>query len=275
MATRITIARDGGKTPFSAPADLQQQDMVFWHNDDSQPHFPVPGAGSLSVAPGKDSAAFPVMPTPALPLTIDYVCALHPNESGKMVIGGSATPAPVVGIQRTIAIGRGGTFAEINVQQPDSVVWRNGDTREHWPVPNCTGLRVAPGASSNALQPAPNPNAPLTILYGCAIEGHENEQGTINIFNAFVAVAPPVQLSAAAPSAPIATGGMSPYAFRPDPRYQQALVLSETTPAGSSTGVTIGILPGVTIPAGTINYALYVVDAMETLIQQQIEITFS
>lgn len=267
MATRITISSTG----FTTPPDLQQSDLVFWFNDDTRPHFPVPGAGALFVAKGQTSEPFAVMPDPELPLTIEYKCARHPNEIGRMVVGGSATPPVVIGVKREIVIGPGGTFAEIDVLQPDSVFWRNDDTQDHWPVPNCFGLLVQPGASSNALQPAPAPNAPLAIVYGCAIEGHEHERGTINIFGILAAVTQPVKLSATASTAAIATGGMSPYVLRPDPRYDQLLVLSETPP----TGVSISIVAGQTIPPGTADYALDVTDAFGATLQQPVTLEFS
>ncbi|HWS72929.1 MAG TPA: hypothetical protein VN605_12490, partial [Thermoanaerobaculia bacterium] len=229
MSAQIRIERNGSVS-FKAPDGVQQTDMVFWHNYDSEPHFPIPGAGALKVESGQTTAAFRPAPQPTFPTTITYACALHSDESGTLVVNADTPPSNPTGTNGTaaslvIAIRAGGIFEEANVWQPDTVVWKNEDSQAHWPVPNCTGLLVKPDASSNALQPAPNPIVPLTILYGCAIPGHEAEQGTINIWNSFVAVTTPIALSATAPSAPIATGGKSPYTFRPDPAYAQTLVL--------------------------------------------------
>lgn len=279
MSAQIRIERNGS-VAFKAPDGVQQTDMVFWHNYDTEPHFPIPGAGALKVEAGQTTPEFRPTPQPAFPTTITYHCALHDDEIGTLVVNADTPPSTPTGTNGTgapkpIAILAGGVFEEANVSQPDSVVWKNEDTQPHWPVPNCTGLLVKPGASSNALQPAPNPIVPITILYGCAIPGHEAEQGTINIYNSFVAVTTPIALSAKTPSLPIATGGKSPYTLRPDPAYEKTLALSETTPAGTSTGVTISLVTPATITPGSISYALDVTDAAGNTVSQSIPITIS
>ena len=278
MATQIRIERNGSVS-FKAP-DVQQTDMVFWHNYDSEPHFPIPGAGQLKVEPGQTTPEFRPAPQPTFPTTITYSCALHANESGTLVVNADTPPSTPTGTNGTgaalvIAIRAGGAFDDADVAQPGTVVWKNEDSQAHWPVPNCSGLHVDAGASTNALQPAPNPIVPLTILYGCAIPGHEAEQGTINIWNPFVAVTTAIALSATAPSTPIATGGKSPYTLKPDPNYAQTLALSETTPAGSSTGVTIALTNPTSVTPASINYALDVTDAAGNTIRQSIPITIS
>jgi hypothetical protein len=278
MSAQIRIERNGSVS-FKAPDGVQQTDLVFWHNYDSEPHFPVPGATALKVEPGQTTPKFAPTPQPTYPVTITYGCAIHPDESGTLVVNDVTPPSTPTGTNGTgapieIAIRAGGVFQEVNVSQPDSVAWKNEDTQAHWPVPNCSGLRVKAGQSSSALQPAPNPNVPMTILYGCAIEGHEAEQGTINIYNSFAAVTAPNTLSATVVSTPIATGGMSPYTLRPDPSQPQ-LTLRETTPAGSSTGVTIALVTPTAITPATINYALDVTDGLGNTVSQSIPITIS
>ena len=55
-----------------------------------------------------------------------------------------ATPADgATSLRKLIDIGPGGAFGTIDVVQSDTVVWKNNDRQAHWPVPNCTGLRVA------------------------------------------------------------------------------------------------------------------------------------
>ena len=280
MSAQIRIERnESGGVSFNAPEGVQQTDMVFWHNYDSEPHFPIPGAAALKIEPGQTTPEFRPTPQPAFPATITYACALHDGEIGTLVVNADTPPSNPAGTNVTgapipIAIRSGGVFEEVNVSQPDTVIWKNEDTQAHWPIPNCTGLLLTADASSFALQPAPNPIVPMTILYGCAIEGHEAEQGTINIYNSFVAVTP-LALTAAAPSAAIATGGKSPYTITPDPAHAQTFVLTETTPAGSCTGVTIALAAPATITPGAIAYALDVTDGAGNTIRQSIPITIS
>ena len=272
MAVQILIQSQNGKVVFSSPA-AQQSDLVFWHNADAQPHYPVPGCTNLKVAPGQSTQGSPYQGFPdttsQLPLTVNYICALHSGESGSIVISADtpATPplgAPAIDPQNVaIHIRRGGgnvTFDTVDVAQGDSVYWVNDDNVEHWPVPNCTGLLTKPAQSSNPVQPAtsnaprspytnpglvttgPSP-LPMAIAYGCAIAGHENESGTINIYDNLAPV-----LAQATPPVPaptnagqglpvtIVTGGKSPYTIQQDPAHPQVTQI-EQPPAGSSGGV--------------------------------------
>ena len=224
MSVQIVIKKNGVFTPVTT----HQFDLVFWFNEDTKAHYPIPGCRDLRVAPGQTSAAYQPFPDPTLPLTITYGCAIHPAESGSLTVNpdpGQTTigrpPGPKV---KTIHITAGGVFETVNVPQADRVEWRNNDSQAHFPVPNCTGLRVVPNGVSNELHPAPPLFLPMTLDYGCAIPGHEAERGQIHVFNNFVLVQPPT-LSAQNPAAPAATGGKSPYTIVQDPNVPYIITL--------------------------------------------------
>lgn len=273
MSVKIVINSGG---VFENPT-AQQSDLVFWFNDDTRPHYPIPGCAQLRVVPGASTPKYQPAPAPTIPVTIDYSCALHPDETGHLTVNpdpsGPVTGTPAGTTNCEIAIGSGGSFATVDVTQSDTVTWVNHDTQEHFPVPNCFGLRVEPQAVSNALQPAPTPALPMSIAYGCAIEGHESEQGMINVYKDFVAVTP-VKLSTNSPTAAAATGGKSPYLIVQDAKVPYITAV-ETTPAGSSAGISI-ILSGAP-PAGTtaVSYQLNATDAFGTQIDTTIAVTLS
>ena len=285
MSVRIVIDKGAVFTPTT----VSQSDLVFWFNNDGQQHYPVPGCSkippnnaSLQVAPGGTTPKFQPASTPNIPstgLTITYGCAIsgHESESGTITVTPDSGQPPVTGAPagpttRTIDISSGGVFAAADVVQADTVVWKNNDSKTHFPVPNCTGLLVQPQGVTNGMQPAAPWALPMAITYGCAMPGHQSESGTINVYNNFVAATPPVNLSTAS-TAPIATGGKSPYKMTNDPKYPY-LTLQETAPAGSSAGVSITVSSR---PAGvtTVNYQLNVTDALGTNINTPIQIKLS
>jgi hypothetical protein len=273
MSVQIKIG-NGGTFPDTT---VIQSDLVFWYNDDTQTHYPVPRCESLEVQPGGTTPAYQPIPQPALPTTAKYICAIHPNESGNLTVdndpNSAAQTAGTVGPgTKEIVISSGGKFAPIDVVQSDNVVWKNDDSKAHWPVPNCSGLQVKAQGVSNAAQffPPALPG-PLPISYGCAIAGHESEQGTINVYVDFVAGGP-LQLSSSAPTGAIATGGKSPYAVVQDPSFPY-LTVSETTPVGSSAGLTITLGSGAT--TGTVNYQLKATDALGNPLDTPVQITIS
>ena len=70
-------------------------DTLTWHNGDTQPHHPAPdaatpngwfeyqipaGATSDTLSPG------PNITTPSDPYVLNYVCALHPDETGQITV---------------------------------------------------------------------------------------------------------------------------------------------------------------------------------------------
>ena len=280
MSDRIKIG-SGGSFPA---ATANQSDMVFWYNDDKETHFPVPRCENLKVAAGAATPPYQPIPQPKLAQTITYVCALHPRESGTLTIdndpGGPPQAAGTVGSSKQIDIGLGGTFAEVNVLQSETVVWQNNDRQTHWPVPNCTGLQVKPQAASNGTQIFPPPlGAPVAITYGCAMPGHESERGTINVYGDFVVVgsSPPLNVFSTPPWVPVAvaTGGVSPYRITQDSSFQW--LQAEEVPPGSSAGVSVVVISAVpsNIVGTTITYQLNATDADGTPAQGPISITIN
>jgi len=86
-------------------------------------------------------------------------------------------------------------------------------------------------------------------------------------------VAGPVDLSAAT-TAPIATGGKSPYKMTDDPKYASYFTLQETPTAGSSTGVSLTLKSPPPDPS-PISYQLNVTDSTGITINQPIQVKFS
>lgn len=281
MSVQIVIDEGG----VFQPATINQRDLVFWYNKDDQAHYPVPGCSkippdgaSLEVPPGDTTPKYQPAPSPNLPVTITYGCAIagHESESGTITVnadsGQPATGTPAGPDSKTIAISAGGVFATVDVHQSDTVAWQNDDSKTHYPVPNCTGLLVQSQGVSNQLQPEAPWGLPMAITYGCAMPGHGSESGTINVYADFVAAASPIALSASANTAAIATGGKSPYKLVNDPNYP-FLTLQEAPPAGSSAGVNIVL--GSSQGTAQINYQLNVTDALGTNINTAIQINLS
>lgn len=275
MSVRITITREDNKVTFSDPAP-EQNDLVFWNNQDGEPHFPVPNCGGLLVAPGKTTPPRQPFPNPDSPIV--YGCAIpgHENEKGRLSIRGVVRPDPASGTTKTIEITRSAgvvSFTEVDIHQADSVQWTNKDSQNHYPVPNCTGLRVDPGGVTNPLQPAAAvAGLPMPLLYGCAIPGHENESGTINIYDNFTVVPnsrqDPIIVPTVQPfqQAAVATGGKSPYKLTPDAVLNGVFfTLEETTPVGSSSGVSAVVKT--LNRSGPRDYFLQVEDALGAVIQ--------
>ncbi len=277
MSVKVSISANG---VFDSPQGIERSDLVFWHNGDAQPHFPIPGCESLRTAAGAQSQPYRPTPQPDLPVTtITYHCALHAAEVGTLVINnditGTTNPTGTNGTGVVhITISSGGVFQEVDLTQPDSVIWDNNDSQEHWPVPNCSGLRVEPGKGSSAMQPAPNPNVPLQVIYGCAIQGHETERGSMNIYAPMAVKANPGAVSSAT-QAPVsvATGGKSPYTCVNDSAYDY-LTLVETLPAGTSAGMSI-VATKAPPAAGTITYQLNITDGMGRKLTTPITLTVS
>lgn len=313
MSVQIRIDRQGGTVVFTPAGQVAQSDLVFWFNGDSQPHFPIPGCGSLRVKPGAATPAYQPFPSYEIasnPVTFSYGCALHPGESGSVSVGPDPAPPapPPPGINPAtipIRITRSGgsvTFDTVNVTQADSVSWKNEDSTDHWPVPNCSGLLVQPGKTSNPVQLATSdfprsataagtsgvagpPPLPMAITYGCAIPGHESESGTINVYDNLAALpspqdgnmdngywqnlqppAPLPAITAAGIQFALVTGGMSPYTIVQDPKYPQ-IELVETDPPGSSSGVSMVLKQKGSLPSGTITLQVNVTDALGRTLQ--------
>ena len=292
MSVRIVI-KPGGV--FENPT-ANQSDLVFWYNSDTEAHYPIPGCTGLRVEPGKTTKDDPYLPspvytsvadtpppsppvTPYLPHTFDYTCAIH-GETGQITInadsGQIVSLTPPVGSlpPKEIVIGKGGTFASVDVQQSQTVFWTNNDDVVHFPVPNCTGLSVQPQGVTNSLQIVPVTVVPMAIWYGCAVEGHESESGTINVYGDFRVL--PVTLSSATPyaQATVIPGGKSPYVIEPDGSVGY-ITIFEITPVGSSGGIAMVLNAPPPANETSVDYLLKVSDALGNKIDQTITITLT
>ena len=75
-------------------------------------------------------------------------------------------------------------FTQVTVTQSQVVFWNNNDSEAHWPIQG-PRFQIGPGGNSDdsTVYPAP---LPTTIYYGCAIQGHENERGSIVVYADFL-----------------------------------------------------------------------------------------
>jgi plastocyanin len=74
-----------------SPQDVKVGDQVIWSNTDTLAHYPTPVGQTYAfmpnqIAPGSTSPAF----APGTAATITYTCAIHPEETGSLVVN----PAP-------------------------------------------------------------------------------------------------------------------------------------------------------------------------------------
>ena len=89
---KITI--NAGKPATFDPNTLTANvnDSVFWSNDDAEPHWPAPRGGNKTdwldyqIAPNGVSNQISL--NPPGPYTLNYVCALHPGETGQIKVLG-------------------------------------------------------------------------------------------------------------------------------------------------------------------------------------------
>jgi plastocyanin len=72
---------------FDQPPQIQVGDQIIWSNDDTVAHFPTP-VNQTYVFMTNQIAAKSTSPgfAPSTPGTINYVCSLHPGESGTIVV---------------------------------------------------------------------------------------------------------------------------------------------------------------------------------------------
>ena len=173
-------------------------------------------------------------------------------------------------------------FTQVTVTQSQVVFWRNNDTEPHWPIQG-PRFQVGPGGSSDdsTVYPAP---LPTTIYYGCAIQGHESERGSIIVYADFLPsqvknnVLPAGTKGAAyapqnlAPGTPqnLVTGGMSPYTFSiTGGSMPPGMSVTATT---NNAGLTIG---GTPTQSGTFSFTLNATDNLQNNVQQTFTITIN
>lgn len=74
------------------PLTANVNDSVFWSNEDKVAHWPAPSAANpkgwldFQVAPGGVSSQISL--NPPGPYTLNYVCVLHPGETGQIKVLG-------------------------------------------------------------------------------------------------------------------------------------------------------------------------------------------
>jgi hypothetical protein len=90
-----------------------------------------------------------------------------------------------------------GVFPPVEVTQSQLVYWKNNDPQSpHWPVfPDQPGVgprfQTGPGDTSDPVQPYGSttqltPGQSRSVSYGCQIEGHQAEAGTITVWADFL-----------------------------------------------------------------------------------------
>jgi plastocyanin len=83
---------DTGFTPPSPTVEVG--DQIFWRNNTSSPHLPRPkNGGANDWLDNEIPAKLPTQPAPTSPyifftgpMEADYVCDLHPNETGTIIV---------------------------------------------------------------------------------------------------------------------------------------------------------------------------------------------
>jgi hypothetical protein len=112
-------------------------------------------------------------------------------------------------MSKQITIGPGGVFAPIEVEQSDDVFWSNNDSKPHWPVPWCYGLRVDPGKPSNSFQAVPGGTLPQKLVYQDALS---NQSGVMWVYADFALASGPFAGTAGQNSSvQVMVGGKSKY----------------------------------------------------------------
>jgi hypothetical protein len=169
---------------------------------------------------------------------------------------------------KQITISSDGAFEEVEIEQSDEVFWVNNDSKPHWPVPWCYGLRVDPSTTSNTFQifPGASPNLPQQVRYQDALTG---QTGVILVYNDFQLVASPYTArKASIVTIPLAQGGKSPYDTSSSIGVPSWVEFAESTP-GSSAGFGAVLTDP---PTGRFTFDLNATDALGKNIQQQITI---
>ena len=127
MSKRITIGKNGA---FET-VEVELSDDVFWQNNDTQPHFPVPWCTGLRMDPSKPSSSFSTFPTssPNLPQKIVYGCAIpgHGSEQGVILVYNDFTLASLpltatAGQTTTVQVTNGGK-SPYSISAPGAPPW--------------------------------------------------------------------------------------------------------------------------------------------------------
>jgi plastocyanin len=194
MLWRSTIQTENHDQPAGFQPQNQQaqvNDAIFWVNDDRDvQHQPYPVGGetnawckaALSGSERTDSIALENAGT------IDYLCAIHADETGTIVV------ANAVSIGRTADDPPRILFvpASLQINQGESVSWANSDMDAHQPAPvggPDTEWFAQPIPSGEVSAQISFPNAG-TIAYRCAVPDH-TDKGTIVVPHVVTTGIPP------------------------------------------------------------------------------------
>ena len=137
-------------------------------------------------------------------------------------------------MSKQITIGPGGTFSQIEVEQSDDVFWSNNDSKPHWPVPWCYGLKVDPGKPSNAFQAVPGGTLPQKLIYQDALS---NQTGVMMVYADFAPASSSGSFTATAgqnSSIAVTSGGKSTYNTSASTGVPSWITFAEPTPDSSS-----------------------------------------
>lgn len=170
-------------------------------------------------------------------------------------------------MSKQITIGSGGVFAPIEVEQSDDVFWSNNDSKPHWPVPWCYGLRVDPGKPSNAFQAVPGGTLPQKLVYQDALS---NQTGVMWVYADFALAPGPFAGTAGKNSSvQVMVGGRSKYDASASTGVPSWITWAEATPDSSSGYNAVLTNP----PPGSVTFNLNAIDGLGHNIQQTVTIT--
>jgi hypothetical protein len=92
------------------PQTTQVNDSVFWHNGDHIAHWPAPNAANpkawldYQIAPNSESSQISFKGPGSY--TLNYICVLHPNETGQIKVIGKSKKGPFGGKTKKGPFGR-------------------------------------------------------------------------------------------------------------------------------------------------------------------------
>ncbi|MGN6184124.1 MAG: cupredoxin domain-containing protein [Thermoanaerobaculia bacterium] len=166
---------DGPAAFVPKSINLPQNRSIVWNNSDMNAHRPMPKGGpedewlEENIEPGDSSppVAFDEVGT------FPYVCALHPTETGTIVVYNVqiATASNVTSFAPKTK----------SIELCESIVWLNSTTASHQPMPagGPADAWLAQPIVANATSPAVPFETAGDIPYECAL--HPSETGTIQV----------------------------------------------------------------------------------------------
>jgi plastocyanin len=181
MLWPISVQRENAAQPIGFDPQVRQMqagDSAFWHNlDHDTGHQPYPIGGKIDTwfAEPIPAQATSDQVRFGAAATVDYSCALHPDETGTIDV------AAIISIGPTFEGGVAFSPSPLALAVKRSAVWNNSDSVAHRPMPKdgpadaWLQQDIAPGDTS----PFVPFNTPGLIEYVCAI--HPSETGSITV----------------------------------------------------------------------------------------------